>query len=179
MIEFKGKEFHLGDVVEYYKGFSWRGLHKPRKAVVVLDPRNNNRYGLKLLHHTNIIAKFHVNITKIDIVGYTVLRQNRKRWVDMKDYDINKFPHYQYSVAESPCIGCCCQCKYHKAVASHPWHNGKPMSNNCAYVCTYTEGETESFTLSSEHGTGCECFYGNEEWELYLDKVKVIRKLQK
>ena len=30
---------------------------------------------------------------------------------------------------------CCCECKYHYAVYSHPCVDGKPMSNLYGYVC--------------------------------------------
>lgn len=101
----------------------------------------------------------------------------------MEVYNKNKFPHYEYKEGSGfpRSIGCCCQCIYHKAVSSHPWHNGRPITDICAYVCSFTYEDVDNFMLSEEHGAGCEMFTGNEEWqrmwEDYVLKKKTLKEL--
>ena len=52
--------------------------------------------------------------------------------------------------------GCCCECKYHYAVYSHPCVDGKPMSNHFGYVCIPPEFYCKG-VISNEHGF-CENF---------------------
>ena len=96
----------------------------------------------------------------------------------MKEYDIDKFPHYEYEFGDVPFIGCCCQCTHHHAVNSHPWHNGKDISTTCLYVCFLDYDDSGRFILSSKHGGGCEMFEGDKSWEDIELKHKVLRELK-
>lgn len=178
MREFRGEIYRIGDIVEYsVKRGRNRGHIKWHKAIVVYD-YVNRRYGLKLLMHKFCIAKFYSGILEIRKIQRVKLRKYKV--LNMKDYDKNKFKHYIFNPDSGmPCIGCCCQCNYQKAVNSHPWHNGKPVSGICAYVCTYSEGDDNSFMLIGEHGIGCECFDGNEDWQRHMNKIELLRKLKK
>lgn len=176
MIEFRNITYRIGDLVEY--SVIRHGKEKWKRAVVVYD-RERRRYGLQIISFkTKCIAKFRsgiVNIRKIQRI-----KLKKYKGMEMKDYDIDKFKHYTYKVSSGmPCIGCCCQCIHHKEVGGHPWHNGKSILTVSAYVCTYTAEEGDMFMLSSRHGIGCECFEGNADWELHLNKLELLGKLKK
>ena len=51
---------------------------------------------------------------------------------------------------------CCCECKYHYVIYSHPCVDGKPMSNFYGYVCIPTEFNGKG-VVSNKHGY-CEMF---------------------
>ena len=57
--------------------------------------------------------------------------------------------------------GCCCECKYHYAVYSHPCVDNKPMSNLYGYVCIPHEFYCKG-VISNEHGY-CEMFEKEEK----------------
>ena len=52
--------------------------------------------------------------------------------------------------------GCCCECKYHYAVYSHPCVDGKTMSNLYGYVCIPPEFYCKG-VIANEQGY-CEMF---------------------
>ena len=67
-------------------------------------------------------------------------------------------------MSEKECIGiyeqwpnqCCCKCKFHHSLFSHPWVDGKPMNNQVGWICLMPEFEGKAI-LSKEHGM-CELF---------------------
>lgn len=83
-------------------------------------------------------------------------------------------------------IGCCCECKFHHPVQSHPWVNEKPMSDICAYVCILPTEELSDrqedsvVTIKHKCGIGCEMWesrdtVSKELHEVGLDKIEENR----
>jgi len=52
---------------------------------------------------------------------------------------------------------CCCSCKYHKVLKSHPWVNGMSIKHTLGYVCTqdiWSDGKEAGMNVmaSGPHG---------------------------
>lgn len=52
---------------------------------------------------------------------------------------------------------CCCNCSNHIKVYSHPWVDGKPMSNQIGWVCANTFFGKKQAILCKKHGL-CEMY---------------------
>ena len=61
---------------------------------------------------------------------------------------------------------CCCNCKNHFKLFSHPWVDHKPITNQVGYVCSLdieslvtnvVDNDDRGMILSNEHGL-CECW---------------------
>jgi len=51
---------------------------------------------------------------------------------------------------------CCCKCRFHHPLFSHPWIDHKPISHQDGWICLMPEFEGRA-VKSKEHGM-CECF---------------------
>jgi hypothetical protein len=57
---------------------------------------------------------------------------------------------------------CCCRCKNHKTIYSHPWVDGKSITDIYGYICDATKYGMNNIIISNEHG----------ECELWMKKEK-------
>jgi len=69
---------------------------------------------------------------------------------------------------EEPMVGsCCCNCKHHAVVISHPWVDGNPCVHEDGWVCTVRHDDPEDISQvmkSRRHGL-CELHEVNENKE--------------
>jgi hypothetical protein len=47
---------------------------------------------------------------------------------------------------------CCCNCKSHRKLFSHPWVDKKPFSHTLGWVCVTDGVDPKRATLSNKHG---------------------------
>jgi hypothetical protein len=85
--------------------------------------------------------------------------------------------HFECCIDEPPFYCCCCKCINHFPVMSHPWHDGKTISNINSYVCVVTDlsggHNIEKIFMNSDHSIGCELFRATDPlWYLNHRELK-------
>lgn len=71
-------------------------------------------------------------------------------------------------INDKPFYQCCCKCKFHIPLRSHPWVDDKPCTNIDGYLCTAGIHDRH-INKSNEHSCGCELYMEKEDEDLLKD----------